>query len=212
MSSLPIRNPYARSNEPYRSSSSVNERLVRNALAGIPRGKPSAAAARKAPPPNQQIFSVETTPATLPRHPYSYSSAHAHQKPTPVSAAPKKANTPYSAASSSSSAPKSSAQPQSIVSVLDTHDKPLLQELLPKLRPFQREALEFAVTGKRYSRQFAVEGSASSATSSSHHNNYNDDSSLFPSSPNGRILLADEMGVSISMPMMCMHTTNFVHS
>ena len=62
----------------------------------------------------------------------------------------------------------------------------LLEQVLPKLRPFQREAFEFATRGEKYERQFSSEEAAASV-------DFGDvtDPSLLGK---GRILLADEMG------------------
>lgn len=69
----------------------------------------------------------------------------------------------------------------------------LLDQVLPKLRPFQREALEFATEGKLYKRQCADEDTTSStgASLSSAACTTTDESLL----GKGRILLADEMGL-----------------
>jgi hypothetical protein len=74
---------------------------------------------------------------------------------------------------------------------VEEQQHPLLYRLLPKLRPFQREAMEFAVTGKRHARQMTLEATITTNTSTTEHDNtpqqiYN---------PQGRILLADEMGL-----------------
>ena len=59
----------------------------------------------------------------------------------------------------------------------------LLNLVLPKLRPFQREALDFATKGKRYGRQWTTEDGSSVAT---------DDTQLDQRLlGKGRILLAD---------------------
>lgn len=68
----------------------------------------------------------------------------------------------------------------------------LYDQVLPKLRPFQREALEFAVNGKRYDRQV----SPSTAASNTKTPNAQFDPSLLGK---GRILLADEMGLGKSL-------------
>lgn len=68
---------------------------------------------------------------------------------------------------------------------------PLLSKLISKLRPFQREALEFAVLGKQYERQFVVE-EASSVKHKAKSTLPADSSQLLGK---GRILLADEMGL-----------------
>ena len=86
-------------------------------------------------------------------------------------------------------------------------NRPLLQEVLPKLRPFQREALEFAVSGKRYDRQFTDGSTNTTLAVAGEHEQDGVASGAFtnkptstrmmtatPVSPNGRILLADEMG------------------
>ena len=83
-----------------------------------------------------------------------------------------------------------------------TTNKPLLQAVLPHLRPFQREALEFAVSGKRYDRQF-TEGTTNMESAGANEYGMALSRSIKPAatgisvppvSPNGRILLADEMG------------------
>jgi hypothetical protein len=79
-------------------------------------------------------------------------------------------------------------------------NKPLLTHLLPQLRPFQREALEFAVEGKRYGRQFIVanaesletDDSVSHSTPAAAADHVTKD--CFPVGQ-GRILLGDEMGL-----------------
>ena len=68
-------------------------------------------------------------------------------------------------------------------------DKPLLQEVLPKLRPFQREALEFATQGKIFARQWKNSGSTKSSDNKSQR------TQKTPPPPRGRLLLADEMGL-----------------
>jgi hypothetical protein len=60
---------------------------------------------------------------------------------------------------------------------------PHLEPLLAKLRPFQREAYDFCVTGKASSRQYA--DSSASAPEGEYDPQY---------LGKGRILLADEMG------------------
>jgi SWI/SNF-related matrix-associated actin-dependent regulator of chromatin subfamily A-like protein 1 len=62
----------------------------------------------------------------------------------------------------------------------------LFEQIYPKLRPFQVEALEFATTGKLYHRQWSEAASGK-----------NDATSFFDPSllGKGRILLADEMGL-----------------
>lgn len=76
-----------------------------------------------------------------------------------------------------------------------TSDKhPLLSKLISKLRPFQREALEFSVLGKQYERQFVVEETSSTenrVTKSTSATSQNTALNL----GRGRILLADEMGL-----------------
>ena len=83
-----------------------------------------------------------------------------------------------------------------------TTNKPLLQAVLPHLRPFQREALEFAVSGKRYDRQF-TEGTTNMESAGANEYGMALSRSIKPAatgisvppvSPTGRILLADEMG------------------
>jgi hypothetical protein len=82
-------------------------------------------------------------------------------------------------------------------------NKPLLQEVLPHLRPFQREALEFAVSGKRYGRQFTDGSTNNIGVAGVHEHGVASPFTTKPAatgmsvtsvSPNGRILLADEMG------------------
>jgi len=81
----------------------------------------------------------------------------------------------------------------------------LLDQVLPKLRPFQREAFEFATKGEKYARQLnskpmsTASGSptenkskASSSSSTTASLKTHDDSSL---QGKGRLLLADEMGL-----------------
>jgi SNF2 family DNA or RNA helicase len=59
----------------------------------------------------------------------------------------------------------------------------LLEQVVPKLRPFQREALEFATKGNLYDRQHA--GTSTSSTSGQPMTKEN----------STKILLADEMGL-----------------
>lgn len=68
----------------------------------------------------------------------------------------------------------------------------LLEQVKPKLRPFQREALEFATKGKRYGRQLSKE----SLKSSNKTAEVVVDRSVLGT---GRILLADEMGLGKSL-------------
>ena len=70
----------------------------------------------------------------------------------------------------------------------------LLQQVIPKLRPFQREALEFATQGKVYERQCAGDEpkDRQALSSSAIRTSTTLDQSLLGK---GRILLADEMGL-----------------
>ena len=63
------------------------------------------------------------------------------------------------------------------------NQRPLLQDVLPRLRPFQREALEFATKGKIFERQWKNDSTTARPTGQG----------KVSSSPNGRLLLADEM-------------------
>jgi SWI/SNF-related matrix-associated actin-dependent regulator 1 of chromatin subfamily A len=73
----------------------------------------------------------------------------------------------------------------SSASSLPVTDRPLWEELLPKLRPFQREAVDFGTQGTIYGRQCRT-----GTTDGSCHE---DEEPLPP--PDGRLLLADEMGL-----------------
>jgi hypothetical protein len=77
---------------------------------------------------------------------------------------------------------------------VEEQQHPLLYRLLPKLRPFQREAMEFAVTGKRHARQMTLEATITTNTSTTEHDN-NTTTPQENYNPQGRILLADEMGL-----------------
>lgn len=67
----------------------------------------------------------------------------------------------------------------------DSIKDPLLPQILPKLRPFQREAFEFAVHGKRFARQWDPSAEEYSVESTSKQE----------LNPDGRLLIADEMGL-----------------
>ena len=72
------------------------------------------------------------------------------------------------------------------------HEKALLNEVMPKLRPFQREALEFATEGRIFERQFHY------GATDEHERLRSCNKTLSSSSrihPQGRLLLADEMGL-----------------
>lgn len=91
-------------------------------------------------------------------------------------------------------------------------NNPLMTQLLPQLRIFQREALEFAVDGKHYERQFMAPNAEllrtddggsigkqssvriSAADSRSNSSIISNTYDCFPVGQ-GRILLADEMGL-----------------
>ena len=70
----------------------------------------------------------------------------------------------------------------------DNDSNPLFREVVPQLRPFQREAVEFATQGKLYARQWTHENVSS--------NSHRIDAKLLGK---GRILLADEMGCGKSI-------------
>ena len=74
------------------------------------------------------------------------------------------------------------ANPNSDSNTLDLSNKPLLKNLWEKLRPFQREAVEFCVLGKRYSRQLH---GTTTVSNTPLPNNF----------PRGRVLIGDEMGL-----------------
>jgi SWI/SNF-related matrix-associated actin-dependent regulator of chromatin subfamily A-like protein 1 len=84
-----------------------------------------------------------------------------------------------------------------------TKDKhPLLSKLVSKLRPFQREALEFAVLGRQYQRQFTVNDTDTSTSGDGDGKTAAVSSTDLPEDDHassllgiGRILLADEMGL-----------------
>lgn len=85
---------------------------------------------------------------------------------------------------------------------------PLFDEVLPKLRPFRREAVDFATQGTQYRRQFHYSSTktAEAASSSDSSNKDSKNTHLLDDSSNnnsftdrslwgrGKILLADEMG------------------
>jgi hypothetical protein len=78
----------------------------------------------------------------------------------------------------------------------EKEDNPHLEPLLAKLRPFQREAYEFATKGTSFNRQWAEEQLEEDA--------FEYDEQYLGK---GRILLADEMGLGkVSLPVICFAT------
>lgn len=105
---------------------------------------------------------------------------------------------PYASSSSNNLPPKERSDSAGLV--VSESEYPLLSYLLPKMRPFQREALEFAVLGKKYERQLSsLDGNNNTSLISETR------AAAIPSKAQprrGRILLADEMGLGKTV---CVH-------
>jgi SNF2 family DNA or RNA helicase len=102
----------------------------------------------------------------------------------------------------------------------DASSNVLLQQLLKQLRPFQREAYDFATRGIVSDRQFnktSTEVGSSSSSSNNNNNNSNKPENKSRSSSTsssevllpkneGRILLADEMGLGKTVTALAIMT------
>ena len=79
----------------------------------------------------------------------------------------------------------------------------LYEQVLPKLRPFQKEAVDFAISGKQYDRQFNTDDDTTPTTSCSSTRC----GAIEPSRlVKGRLLLADEMGLGKTLSSLAIMT------